>query len=172
MKKRGFTILELTISILVFLIGLSVIVGMYISLLRQYLIAQNLQTSIGNVKLALEKIWREMKYSINFAITTRGIKYQRINDCANIIIEYDPTTKAVLYNSSTLIEPSYFEVNNFNIYATGSLSSAGDYNLTSFKLITVSLEGIAKTKSLDIPMNFQISVAPINSVFASTSCGF
>jgi hypothetical protein len=87
-------------------------------------------------------------------------------------IKYDTATKAILYNSSTLIDPNYFEVNNFTIYATGSFGSQGDYNVTSFKLITISLSGIAKAKSMDIPVNFQISVAPINSVFASTSCGF
>jgi prepilin-type N-terminal cleavage/methylation domain-containing protein len=172
MKKKGFTILEMTIAILIFLIGIAVISGLYINLVKQYLISQNLQASLGNVKLALEKIWREMKYGINFTTTTNGIKYQRLNDCANVEIKYDTATKAILYNSSTLIDPNYFEVNNFTIYATGSFGSQGDYNITSFKLITISLSGIAKAKSLDIPVNFQISVAPINSVFASTSCGF
>jgi hypothetical protein len=87
-------------------------------------------------------------------------------------IKYDTGTKAILYNSSTLIDPNYFEVNNFTVYTTGSLPSTGNYSETSFKLITISLNGIAKAKSMDIPVNFQISVAPINSVFASTSCGF
>jgi prepilin-type N-terminal cleavage/methylation domain-containing protein len=172
MKKRGFTILEMTVAILIFLIGIAVISGLYINLVKQYLISQNVQASIGNVKLALEKIWREMKYGINFTTTTNGIKYQRVNDCANVEIKYDTATKAILYNSSTLIDPNYFEVNNFTIYATGSFYLTGDYNVTSFKLITISLNGIAKAKSMDIPVNFQISVAPINSVFASTSCGF
>ena len=172
MKNKSFTILEMTVAILIFLIGIAVISGLYINLVRQYLISQNLQASIGNVKLALEKIWREMKYGINFATTTNGIKYQRVNDCANVEIKYDTATKAILYNSSTLIDPNYFEVNNFTIYATGSFGSPGDYNVISFKLITISLSGIAKAKSMDIPINFQISVAPINSVFASTSCGF
>jgi prepilin-type N-terminal cleavage/methylation domain-containing protein len=172
MRKRGFTILEMTVAILIFLIGIAVISGLYINLVKQYLISQNLQASLGNVKLALEKIWREMKYGINFATTTNGIKYQRVNDCANVEIKYDTGTKAILYNSSTLIDPNYFEVNNFTVYATGSFGSPGDYNVTSFKLITISLSGIAKAKSMDIPVNFQISVAPINSVFASTSCGF
>jgi type II secretory pathway pseudopilin PulG len=172
MKNKSFTILEMTVSILIFLIGIAVISGLYINLVRQYLISQNLQASLGNVKLALEKIWREMNYGINFATTTNGIKYQRVNDCANVEIKYDTAAKAILYNSSTLIDPNYFEVNNFIIYATGSFGSSGDYNVTSFKLITISLSGIAKAKSMDIPVNFQISVAPINSVFASTSCGF
>jgi prepilin-type N-terminal cleavage/methylation domain-containing protein len=172
MKKKGFTILEMTVAILIFLIGIAVISGLYINLVKQYLISQNLQASIGNIKLALEKIWREMKYGINFATTTNGIKYQRLNDCVNVEIKYDTATKAILYNSSTLIDPNYFEVNNFTVYATGSSGLTGDYNTTSFKLITISLSGIAKAKSMDIPINFQISVAPINSVFASTSCGF
>jgi prepilin-type N-terminal cleavage/methylation domain-containing protein len=172
MKKKGFTILEMTVAILIFLIGIAVISGLYINLVRQHLISQNVQASLGNVKLALEKIWREMKYGINFATTTNGIKYQRVNDCANVEIKYDTGTKAILYNSSTLIDPNYFEVNNFTVYATGSFGSQGDYNITSFKLITISLSGIAKAKSLDIPINFLMSVAPINSVFASTSCGF
>ena len=172
MKNKGFTILEMIVAILIFLIGIAVISGLYINLVKQYLISQNLQASLGNVKLALEKIWREMKYGINFATTTNGIKYQRVNDCVNVEIKYDTATKAILYNSSTLIDPNYFEVNNFTIYATGSFGSQGDYNVTSFKLITISLSGIAKAKSMDIPVNFQISVAPINSVFASTSCGF
>jgi prepilin-type N-terminal cleavage/methylation domain-containing protein len=172
MKKKGFTILEMTVAILIFLIGIAVISGLYINLVRQHLISQNVQASLGNVKLALEKIWREMKYGINFATTTNGIKYQRVNDCANVEIKYDTGTKAILYNSSTLIDPNYFEVNNFTVYTTGSLPSTGNYSETSFKLITISLNGIAKAKSMDIPVNFQISVAPINSVFASTSCGF
>ena len=172
MKNKGFTILEMTVAILIFLIGIAVISGLYINLVKQYLISQNVQASIGNVKLALEKIWREMKYGINFATTTNGIKYQRVNDCANVEIKYDTATKAILYNSSTLIDPNYFEVNNFTVYATGSFNLTGDYNVRSFKLITISLSGIAKAKSMDIPVNFQISVAPINSVFASTSCGF
>ncbi|MFZ8848213.1 MAG: PilW family protein [Minisyncoccia bacterium] len=172
MKNKGFTILEMTVAILIFLIGIAVISGLYINLVKQYLISQNLQASLGNVKLALEKIWREMKYGINFATTTNGIRYKRLNDCANVEIKYNIATKAILYNSSTLIDPNYFEVNNFTIYATGSFGSQGDYNVTSFKLITISLSGIAKAKSMDIPVNFQISVAPINSVFASTSCGF
>ena len=172
MKKRGFTILELTVSILIFLIGLGIIAGMYVNLIRQHLISQNIQIALGNVKLGLEKIWREMKYGINFATTTKGIKYQRINDCKTVVVSYDSASKSLLYNSSTLIDPDFFEINDFSIYTTGSIFSTGDYNLTSFKLITISLNGIVKAKSIEIPVNFQISVAPINSVFASTSCGF
>ncbi len=176
MKKRSFTVLEVMTAILIFLIGIGVIAGMYVNLVKHYLISQNIQIALGNVKLALEKIWREMKYGINFSTTTNGLIYQRITDCKKVTISYEPTSKSILYildnNTSTLIDPEYFEVNNFSVYATGSLANSGDYNITSFKLITISLGGIARAKSIDVPVNLQISVAPINSVFASTTCGF
>ncbi len=176
MRNKGFTVLEAMIAILVFIIGIGTVSIMYINLVRQHLISQQLQASIGNVKLALEKIWREMKYGINFATTTYGIKFQRAVDCKNLEIYYDPNLKTLIYkldnNTSTLIDTNYAEINTFEVYATGSLSTSGDYNKTSYKLITLSLNGIAKTKSINVPINFQISVAPINSVFTTTSCGF
>lgn len=173
LKNKSFTAVEVAISLLVFIIGVAFFSASYINLVKQQLINQQFQTILGNLRLGLEKIWREMKYGVNFTTTSNSITFQRVYDCATTSISFNG--HSLIYNlkgvTSTLTDPDLIRIENFKIYTKGVIDpNSSDYNQKSIKLITLTIEGKANMQNFYIPLNFQISVAPINSVFPVSLC--
>ena len=171
-KNRSFTLIEIVIVLIVFIIGIGIFASSYINLVKQYIINQRLQASVGNLRLALEKVWRDIKYGVNFTTSNNSITFKRSYDCKEIKLNLASDTLFYVFNNvtSTLTDPSIIKIDSFSVYASGSESSASEYNKQAPKLITLAIKGKAKMQNFDIPLNFQISVAPINSVFPASPC--
>jgi len=174
LKKKGFTVIEVMVSLLVFIIGIGIFSVSYINLVRQQLINQRLQATLGNFRLALEKIWREMKYGVNFTTSTNEITFKRVYDCGEVAISYNGSSLIYKLNGkpSNLTDPDLIKINSFEIYTTGNLfdDPNADYSQRSIKLITLAIRAEANMQNFYVPLNFQISVAPINSIFPSSPC--
>lgn len=172
LKNKSFTLIEAMIVLLVFIIGIGIFAVTYINLVKQYLVNQKLQATLGNLRLALEKIWRDIKYGVNFNITNNSIEFKRGYDCKRVVIYLEDNS--LIYNfentTSTLIDPNLIQIDRFQIYSTGTNSSGTEYRDRAPKLIALTIEGRANMQTFYIPLNFQISIAPINSVFPSSTC--
>lgn len=170
LKNKGFTLIEVAVSLLVFIIGIGVFASSYINLVKQNIINQRYQAVIGNLKLGLEKIWREMKYGVEFQATNDKITFKRSYDCKEVSIYKD--NNSLIYElekvASPLTDPTILTIENLKIKtATATLLSGAE---TKVMLATLALSGKAKIGFQEIPINFQISVAPINSIFPRSPC--
>jgi len=174
LKNRSFTLVEAAIVLAVFIVGIGVFASSYINLVKQYMVNQRFQASVGNLRLALEKIWRDIKYGVNFNVSNSSISFKRSYDCNLINITIDSSNSSLLYVfnnvSSTLTDPNVIEIDDFKVYATGSNPSGILYNERAPKLITLAIKGKAKMQTFTIPLNFQESVAPINSILTTSTC--
>lgn len=172
LKNKGITLIEVSISLLVFIIGIGIFASSYINLVKQNLINQKYQASIGNLKLGLEKIWREMKYGVDFDFDSinKKISFNKVYDCKKVAIYRD--NEKLIYEldsaSSSLTDPNVIRIENLNIEI--STSSLPDQATPTVMLVTLALSGKSKVGFQEIPINFQISVAPINSVFPDITC--
>ena len=171
LKNRSFTLIEAIIVLGVFIIGVGIFASSYINLVKQYMINQKFQASVGNLRLALEKVWRDIKYGVNFTTSNNSITFKRSYDCKEIRLALESNTLLYVFNNvtSTLTDPSMIEIDSFWIYATGS-SGGSNYNEIAPKLITLAIKGKAKMQTFNIPLYFQISAAPINSIFPVSPC--
>lgn len=176
-KNKGFTILEAILAILIFSIGLYLLSTSYINIVRGYLNTQKIQISLSNLKLALDKIWKDMKYGIDFNISQNCIIFKRVTDCKEEKICYDVGNKNIFVsidnNTSTLIDPKVLEITGLYIHSTGSTPNSQQdvsYIQRSEKIITISITANSLLHNKIIPFNFQMSVAPINSVFPNPKC--
>lgn len=170
LKNKGISLLEVGISLLVFIIGIGVFASSYINLVRQNIINQKYQAATGNLNLGLEKIWREMKYGVNFNATTERITFKRVYDCKKVEIykEGDSLIYQLENASSTLTDPNFIKIENLKINTTTATLPFD--NTPKVMLVTLALVGKAKIGFQEIPINFQISVAPINSIFLGSPC--
>lgn len=169
MEMRAFTLIEVAIVLFVFIIGIGLFAVSYINLVKQHLLNQRLQASLGNLRLALEKIWRDLKYGTNFNIVNEQISFYRAYDCADIKIGRDQNTKSLFYVfkgvKSVLTDPNLIEIEKLKIFYT-TTSDAFSSNLSTTS-ITISINANVKIQNLSIPINLQTSIAPIYSVIPS-----
>lgn len=172
LKNKGLTLTEISIALLAFTIGIGVFVSSYINLVRQNIANQKYQATIGNLRLGLEKIWRDIKYGVDFVTSTDKISFKRSYDCQQEKIYLDNINGILMYEiegiSSPLTDPNIIKIEKLKIFSKGTSTLP---NATpTVMLVTLSVVGKAKIGFQDIPINFQFSVAPINSIFLGSPC--
>jgi type II secretory pathway pseudopilin PulG len=173
-KNKGFTLIETAVAILIFIIGAYLIAISYLNVVRGYINTRNVQISLSNIRLALDKIWKDMKYGIDFSTTTNCIIFTRIFDCKDekVCLDGNKLKANIAGNESVLTDEKVLEINSFNVDMKGIINpSDPNYILSSPKLITISISGnLILPKGGKSPFNIQMSVAPINSVFPQPKC--
>lgn len=169
LKNKGITLIEVAISLAVFIIGIGAFASSYINLVRQNIANQRYQATIGNLRLGLEKIWRDIKYGVNFSGSSTEITFKRSYDCKQVRIYQN--NDMLIYEldsaSSSLTDPNFIKIEALNIATSGASIPSEEQK---FMLVTLAISGKAKIGFQDIPINFQISVAPINSIFPGLPC--
>jgi len=182
-KNKGFTLIEMAVAILIFIIGAYLISVSYLNVVKGYINTQNLQISLSNLRLSLDKIWKDMKYGVRFSTTTgicnglqNCISFKRVFDCKEEGVYLDNALHVlkanIAGNESVLTDKEVLEINSFNIDMKGIKDpSSPNYILSSPKLITISISGnLILPNKQKSPFNIQMSVAPINSVFPQPKC--
>lgn len=162
-NSKGFTAAEAAVSIFIFAIAITAGIISYINLLKTNLVAQGLYASVENLSLGFEKIWREIKYGSNFKFNPQNpstILFKDIN-CAQIEIQLRNGVIKYIKNGAES------DLNNLSLAAVKNLNFYIPMDATS---ITVSLLAFTKSTKFDIPINLQMTAAPINAPFPVKSC--
>jgi prepilin-type N-terminal cleavage/methylation domain-containing protein len=179
--KKGFTLLEISIVILIFSLIMVALASIYTSLMRALIIADHLQASLENVRYASEKIFRIVKYGWDFSINSPNsisfydrscdsifeIKFQN----ENLILEKkDPNSGNVL-ESGELFDPSLVRLKRFEI-----IRDLPNTNETFFyfqyapKVIVFFYDFELITKAGTSSLAFEQAIAPLNSVMNISLC--
>lgn len=79
--SRGFTLIELMVSLSVFIIIMTVSLGSILSVLSSNEKSQTKKTSMDNLNFALESISRTIRFGTNFACGTTASNPPAANDC-------------------------------------------------------------------------------------------
>lgn len=72
LRKSGFTLVELLVSIGLFSVVVSIAVGVFVTILRSQRQAAGLLAANSNVSLSIEQMAREIRTGYNFCINGRG----------------------------------------------------------------------------------------------------
>ena len=176
-RNSGFTLLEMTIVLMLFTIVMTALSIIYINLTRAALIANDYYQSLENVRLGTEKLWRVLKYGWNFNLSSNSISFKR-KDCTPITVEFDSQTKTLIYTegnsngSSYIFDPEFVKVNNI-IFASDRPLTNQRYAYFQYapKIIVIYYDlEIKSKKGLIAPLKFQQAVAPLNSTYSSSVC--
>ncbi len=176
--KRGFTLLEMSIVIFLFMIIVTLVSKIYLNLVNSSLIANDYYQALENVRLGTEKVWRILKYGWSFRVinNNQGLEFQK-NNCVNATIIFTPSSQQLIYqegNSATtsIFDPNLVRVKNITI-ATDRPATDQRYAYFQYapKIIVINynLEIISK-KGVTSSLEFYSAVAPLNSVYSNNLC--
>lgn len=170
LKIKSFTLIEMAVSLLVFAVAIGIASVSYINLLKANIAAQNTYAALENLRLAMEKIWREIKYSSNVSVSPGppvqiSFKLPREN-CQTATIALNTNTKILTYQKGSGV------ADNLNDPALVSIESFQITNSASPVVFTFSLLAQAKApgSKVPVPLNAQMSVAPLNAAFPTEPC--
>jgi hypothetical protein len=183
LKNKSFTLEEIVISLLVFLISLSIIFSIYSNLLNAHISIQRELAGYQNIKFALDKIYADLKIAQDINTSTNKIEFIRTSDCATITLIYATSLEdgrgyleyQIKNNTTTLTDVNLVDIKNFNYLIIKNIASStlDDYFMYSAKLITISLNGNflnESNSSYSKPFNIQLSVFPLPSSYNEKVC--
>ncbi len=177
-KKRSFTLLEMTAVILLFSFIIVIISTIYINLTNASIIASDYYQALENVRLGSEKIWRILKYGWNFHLINNQQLDFRKKDCTFASIRFNSGQRALEYgegsppNYQSVFDPDLVKVNNIIIATdTPRTTQTFAYYQYSTKLIVIyyNLE-IKSKRGTTSSLVFEQAVAPLNSVYSTSLC--
>lgn len=118
-KKRGFTLLEMIVSLGIFSLVAVVAVGSLVRITGLNRRAQSLQSAMDNVSFALESMTRNMRYGIGFQCT-RDSSFSE-NSTTATVCAHSASNKGILFTSTKtdpegcpLIHAYWFDKKNVN----------------------------------------------------------
>lgn len=175
-KNKGFTLLEISVVILLFMIAITLVSGIYLNLVNSSLIANDYYQSLENVRLGTEKVWRILKYGWSFKVSSNQIIFKK-KDCTTTTITFVSSSKILNYQEGNLqpesiFDPELVKVNNI-IFATDTPNTVQTYAYFQYapKLIVIYYDLEIKSKrGLTTTMVFEQAVAPLNSVYSTNLC--
>jgi type II secretory pathway component PulJ len=182
LKNKSFTLEEIVISLLVFLISLSIIFTIYSNLLNAHISIQRELAGYQNIKFALDKIYADLKIAQDISTSTNKIEFIRTSDCATITLIYATSPEdgrgyleyQIKNNTTTLTDVNLVDIKNFNYLIIKNIASSTlDYFMYSVKLITISLNGNflnESNSSYSKPFNIQLSIFPLPSSYNAKVC--
>lgn len=162
LKSPGFSMLETAVSMSVFIVAIGIGISSYINLIAANSTSQNVYTSVENLSLGLEKIWKDLKYGSEFTLANSELEFKD-RACSNIKLRLNSETGTFEYIKNNSIS----SLNDSSIAFIKKLNFLVSNDKTS---ITIFLGAEIKSKTKNIPINLQISVAPINAPFNVEKC--
>jgi len=175
-NKKGFTILEMSIVILLFMFAVLTVSTIYLSLINASVLANDYYQALENVRLGTEKIWRILKYGWSFRVISNGsgIIFQK-KDCTTTTIVFSDNR---LYyregnmETTTVFDPELVKVNNL-IIATDTPQTSETYAYFQYapKIIILYYDlEIKSKKGATSTLIFEQAVAPLNSTYSTNLC--
>lgn len=168
----AFTLIESIVAISVFLITLGILTQIIITLTRSAYSIDEYNASLENIRLGLEKIWRELKYGSNFSFSNSNNTlqfYDRNCDLVSVSLVNNNIIFTSNSISSDVFDPNFVEVINWQI-ETDSPSGGNFYFENSHKIIVISYDFQLKGKTNVRELKIQQSIAPLNSVLTKSPC--
>ena len=183
-KNKSFTLEELVISLLVFLISLSVIVTMYSNLVSAHISVQRELSGYQNIKFALDKIYNDLKIAQDINTYSNKIEFTRNSDCAKITLSYETSSVngseygflvyGINNNTTTITDINLVDIDGFSIHIKKNIATPTlDYFYYGVKLITISINGNFLNQAnlyYSKPFNIQLSVFPLPSSYNQKIC--
>lgn len=171
--KKSFTLLEISLVILLLSIIIFVVSSIYLGITRALIIADNLQLALENVKSGSEKIFRITKYGWGFEVDQNQISFYDRNCQSRFILKFQNNN---IYlerrdNNNNLIESE--EIFDSNLVKVRNFMVTKDYPRTTEsyfyfqfapKIIIYFYDLELRTKIGTSSLVFEQAVAPLNSV--------
>lgn len=177
-RNRSFTLLEVSIVILLFMFAITIISGIYLNLVNSSILANDYYQALENVRLGTEKIWRILKYSWNPRLVNngKGIIFNK-KDCTTTTINFNQTIsnleyKEENYATTTIFDSDLVRVKDI-IFATDTPNTPQTYAYFQYapKLIVIYYDLEIKSKrGVTTSLVFEQAVAPLNSVYSTNLC--
>jgi prepilin-type N-terminal cleavage/methylation domain-containing protein len=158
-KEKGFTLIEIMVSLSVFIIIMTVSLGSILSILNSSEKSQTKKTAMDNLNFALESMSRTIRFGTNFYCGTTASNPPGANDCASsatsfsvrdsngALIVYSLSNgkimKAVNNGTANAVTSGEITITRLTFYVFGS---SGWPDLHQPRVI-VSLSGIVGTKT-------------------------
>lgn len=186
-ENKSFTIEEVVLGLLIFMISLSVILPSYLTIIRSHLITNNQLIALQNLKTALDRIYVELKSGEVIATDTHSIIFKNIQDCATQTIIFSTSSNNEGYlsfikdNSTiTLTDTSLVNIKNMNFNFLGKIDTVASpqnifnenvYYTESIKAVTLAIEAEnLLSKGLAKPINIQLTIQPFGTFIATKIC--
>ncbi|MFA5098770.1 MAG: prepilin-type N-terminal cleavage/methylation domain-containing protein [Candidatus Paceibacterota bacterium] len=160
--ENGFTMIELLVSMGIFLILISIVSGSFIRTLRTQKELVGLMSINDNANLTLEQIMRELRTGYNFSKVSQN-EFQFVN-AENKIIYYKAVNGAIERGETSELAVTTYrkitadnvEIKNFNVNIAGG--DAGDGYQPR---ITIGISVVGTGKYLkSVPVDIQMTVSP------------
>lgn len=153
-KQKGFLLIELMVSMSVFLVVMMIVVGSVISVLDANSKSQNKKIALDNLNYVIESMSREIRFGTTFRCGTSG-DFNQPADCPSsghyAFMFKTATNDRIIYSISgnkivrsingssyqDLTSDSELIITSFNVRIVGSLSYGSDY-LQPMVIINVS----------------------------------
>lgn len=145
-KTRGFTLIELMISMTIFIMFIGVLFGSYMAIVKGQRDANSYRAMYSESRRVFEKITDEVR---------NGIIYYPENTEGNIVSEYGVSLHSVVVLSKEMDKLSVFELDGGNLnYCNKSVTEDIDYKYYAHSGETYLLNSATKMK------DFKVSVYP------------
>ncbi|BCX15376.1 MAG: hypothetical protein KatS3mg097_268 [Candidatus Parcubacteria bacterium] len=166
-KNKAFTLIETVVVIMLFIFAIVIIAQLYISLTKAALDLQQRHIAINSIHSGLEKIYSELKNGFSFTITDNSILFKD-KLCETAMINFDSNRLLLYYNSSSLFNKDFVELEDVKIYGynPSTTPSASYYyqHSSSTKLIVIDYYFYIKSPiTTKTPLFIRQSIAPLNS---------
>lgn len=189
-ENKSFTIEEILIAFLLFLISLGAIFNSYSAIIRTHLISLNQLSALQNLKSSLDRIYIELKSGENISTTYNSINFINTQDCTTRTISFVTSSDNIGYlvlikNNSTisLTDLNLVDIRNFKIATMGIINTSNptknnflretDYYISSTKSVTFAITANnILNKNIYYPINIQLTVQPFNSAYKIPVCRF
>jgi len=77
-KNRGFTLIEMMVSVSIFVIVALIVSGVLVQLSAAYKKAQAMRLLMDNLNFALEKINLELREGVDISLLSEGVQFKRL----------------------------------------------------------------------------------------------
>ncbi len=168
LTNQSFSLIETTISLLIFSAGIAIVASSYLNLLRAQELSQVSYTALEGFRLGTEKLWRDMKYGSNFASGPNRLTFfdfycresALVFNAANGTIEYAKDGVTTTLNDPTLLWTKGFE--------TRLATNAN--GVTRLATIALQMDVPDRRGGTSTTLALQLSVAPLAAPFPSQPC--
>jgi type II secretory pathway pseudopilin PulG len=167
-KNKGFTILEITVAILMISFVLVATGNIYINVIKTSVFLDRRIRALENVSLGTNKVWRLLKYSWSIKNLGNGIAFKD-NDCTPRTIQL--SGNKILIDNTELFDPNLVKVNDFKV-AIDSPRTTERYTYYQYapKVIVLYYNLEIKERTGTSSLIFQQVVAPLNSLYNVNKC--
>lgn len=160
-RTCAFTLIEMTLSVMIFAVAMSLTIGTYLNLLRANALAQQQFGGSESLRFTLERLWKELKYASQ--ITTPSSSEIQFRDlgCQLVTIRWNTAQKQLeRVQGLTIIpltDPRVVRIDQVVISKTDTS-------------VTLGVSGVVNANILPAPITLQTTVAPLQAAFPHQRC--